>query len=344
MGSTFRNLPLLAIVLAPVACDRESTVPPDLAATQVPVRKAEASTLTAGVLNATSMPSGSGTPIVVETWTRPGDGSVMVRIPPGEFSMGSSDEDIDAVLAEWDSIPHDRSWFGDEQPQHTVYLDSYWIDQTEVTRSQYFACVNMGQCSLRLWCDPSGYPPSVRGPVDEHPIVCVTAYEAETYCRWVGARLPTEAEWEKAARGTDGRRYPWRGEFDCRKGNFKDEVDSAGLHRDWVVPGGPDCDGFGGTAPVGSFPTGASPYGVLDMEGNAMEWVADGFETDFYGASHSRNPQGPDVEWGHDRVVRGSSFSDVPRPAHSANRSFFSPISRGSVVGFRCAMSSAPTP
>jgi formylglycine-generating enzyme required for sulfatase activity len=193
------------------------------------------------------------------------DGMVMVSVPAGEFEMGSESGD------------------SDESPVHSVYLDAFWIDQTEVTNAMFAAFLNeQGNQSEggTTWLDAdiadalieqSGGQWAPKDGFGDHPVVEVTWYGVRAYCQWAGRRLPTEAEWEKAARGEDSRTYPWGEYFDCQKGNFDDEI----ILDIYVVPGGEGCDGYEHTAPVGSFPDGASPYGALDMAGNTWEWVAD---------------------------------------------------------------------
>jgi len=181
-----------------------------------------------------------------------GDDIPMVRIPAGEFIMGSTGEEI----VHWERMRCIGSHCGytdylsDEWPQMVVYLDEFEIDQVEVTYARYERCVEAGVCS----------PPREPAPSPDHPVLVAWA-DADAYCRWVGKRLPTEAEWEKAARGTDGRIYPWGNEWD-----------PARLKIHWVKG-----EGFT-TAPVGSYPQGASPYGALDMAGNAPEWVSDRYD------------------------------------------------------------------
>lgn len=170
------------------------------------------------------------TPSPVITWTRPADGAEMVFVPAGEFPMGSTDDDPEAR--------------DDEKPQHAVYLDAFWIDKTEVTHAKYDKCVEAGACVRQgCWFYNRKTSPSM-------PVLCVTWDEAQAYAGWVGGRLPTEAEWEKAARGTDGRLYPW--------GNSQPDLYKANYLSGLV----------GSLMPVNSRLDGASPYGALDMAGN----------------------------------------------------------------------------
>jgi formylglycine-generating enzyme required for sulfatase activity len=202
-----------------------------------------------------------------ETWIRPADGAVMVFVPAGEFQMGSTDADRDGR--------------DEEKPAHAVTLDAFWIDKTEVTNGQYRKCVEAGTCE-----EPSCWDNGDLNATDQ-PVVCVTWDDAQAYAVWAGGRLPTEAEWEKAARGTDGRLYPWGSNVpDCQRANYKGCVER--------------------TVSVGSHPDGASPYGALDMAGNVWEWVADWYDETYYSSAPTHNPQGPDS--GERRVIRGGSF------------------------------------
>jgi formylglycine-generating enzyme required for sulfatase activity len=250
-----------------------------------------------------------------ETWTRPSDGAKMVCVPAGEFLMGSTEAEIAAAIAEC-SGPLCKK-FSNEAPQHTVILDAYWIDQTEVTNAQYLACVSAGVCGwTRRYSDVAQDKPDL-------PVAGVTGENARTYAAWVGGRLPTEAEWEKAARGTDGRIYPW--------GNNPPDCSLANIA---------DCQT--GLVAVGSYPAGASPYGALDMAGNVWEWVADWYAEDYYVSSPERNPQGP--ETGADGILRGGALGEVWY-ARSACRSNFPPGNGNQAIGFRVVVpagSSAP--
>lgn len=222
----------------------------------------------------------------------------MVYIPAGEFMMGSTVEDLN----------RDE----DEEPSHTVYLEAYWIDKTEVTNAMF------GMCIASKNCQPPAQSKYYQVEVyANHPIIGVSWEQANAYCAWAGRRLPTEAEWEKAARGMDGRMYPW--------GNDLPNADLANFNQM-----------FDETQPVGSYPKGASPYGVLDMAGNAWEWVADGYSPDFYSTSPFENPLNESPI--NQRVLRGGNWNSNVEGIRSANR-FWAFPNRNDIDGFRCAKS-----
>jgi len=237
-------------------------------------------------------------------------GEPMVVVPAGEFTMGLS---ADAGLQEclrYQNVCY-RSWFTDDEPEHRVYLNAFYIDKYEVTQGDYDRCVTAGKCRENEKSD---------GLTGSHqPVVGVDWNDAKSYCEWAGKRLPTEAEWEKAARGTDGRMYPWGNqEVSCELANYK------------------DC--IGKTWPVGSKPAGASPYGVLDMAGNAQEWVADWYGKNYYRSSPSQNPKGPSS--GEYHVQRGAYWEQRAAYVHASNRiAGGMPTSgvRFDFDGFRCA-------
>ncbi len=245
-------------------------------------------------------------------------GVEMIRIPAGEFIMGSEDG------------------FPDEVPVHTVYLDTYYIDRFETTNAEYQRCVIDGACepprqfdccahqAVGTILDYYGNP-----AYDNYPVTWTNWYDAINYCEWRGVRLPTEAEWEKAARGTDGRTYPW--------GN--DDPTPAHLNFNW--PSGTfDQEPLGVTAPVGSYSLGASPYGVLDMAGNVYEWVQDVYAVDYYSRSPYENPTGPDPDDGGWRIARGGSFWNQAYRNRSSNRNnAYLPADLAHFdAGIRCAM------
>ena len=228
----------------------------------------------------------------------------MMYVPAGEFEMGTDD-----------GTPA-------EAPAHQVSLSAYWIDKTEVTMAMYEACADAGQCKGRAASQPS----------DQSPVTKLAWDDANTYCSFAGARLPTEAEWEKAARGTDGRLYPW--------GMDPDKLKTVNYSGDGKLP------------PVGSIPEGASPYGVLDMAGSAFEWVSDWYSSSYYAISPANDPTGPTT--GSNHVIRGGWFEwtkgyvnlvktfTTYRSTYRAGDGFYGRQMSGSPIytpgaGFRCA-------
>ncbi|HHZ83366.1 MAG TPA: hypothetical protein EYN60_05055 [Nitrospirales bacterium] len=230
----------------------------------------------------------------------------MALIPAGEFPMGSVKGSTHAKMS--------------EGPQRMVFLDAYYVDVYEVTTKDY--------AKFLLATQPQA--PKAWNQVDfakhgDRPVVGVTWDDAVAYCTWVGKRLPTEAEWEKAARGTDGRQYPW--------GNEAPTSDRATLTKKW--------DGYDTPTPVGSLEAGKSPYGIYDMAGNAMEWVSDWYDQNYYDTAPSKNPTGP--ETGKAGVVRGGGWGFLPKDVRAANRINPPHETRCTNIGFRCAKH-APDP
>jgi formylglycine-generating enzyme required for sulfatase activity len=242
------------------------------------------------------------------------DTAEMIHIPAGSFVRGSSDEQISAWTSACGSSC--RSWdLTDEAPQRSITLDSFFIDRTEVTVAQFKEFVEeTGYLSTaEQKGDPVQYTWRAFDALDrqEHPVRWMTWDDANAYCQWAGKRLPTEAEWEKAARGEDGRTWPWGNDWD-----------------DSRIP-------HGDTAPVESFANGASPYGILGMAGNVWEWVADWYEAQYYGASPGTNPLGPASS--SDRVLRGGGFNNAAWALRSANRHHGGAQGYAIDHGFRCA-------
>jgi formylglycine-generating enzyme required for sulfatase activity len=229
----------------------------------------------------------------------------MVSIPEGDFLMGADGTDA----------------LEDERPQHRVWVDRFEIDRYEVTTRRYAEFLSVtSRAEPWQWeaVDPARH--------HDRPVIGVSWFDAEAYCRWRGARLPTEAEWEKAARGSDGRLFPWGNRTPT------DEVANFGL--------GARFSYSQVLAPVQGYEPGRSPYGLHQMAGNVGEWVADWYGANYYETSASKNPAGP--ERGAFRVVRGGSWSDLPKYLLTYGRSKLPPETRNSYTGFRCARAVLP--
>lgn len=225
----------------------------------------------------------------------------LVEIPAGEFVMG-----IDGMQA-----------LEDEKPAHRPWVDTYMIDLHEVTTAQYAVYLSSSDDRPRPW----QWETVNLAEHGDRPVIGVDWFDAEAYCRWKGGRLPTEAEWEKAARGTDGRLYPWGNQVPTKDlANF---AIGARFSYSQVL------------LPVQSYEQGKSPYGLHQMAGNVYEWVKDWYQSNYYESSSPRNPQGP--ERGDFKVLRGGSWSDLPKYLLTYSRFKLSPETRNSYVGFRCA-------
>jgi formylglycine-generating enzyme required for sulfatase activity len=254
----------------------------------------------------------------------PLDGMVLLLVPKGTFTMGSN-----------------SSGYAAEKPAHQVTLDSFWIDKFEVTNGMFLKFVNATGTVTELekqnlswlfntngwysvagsgWRNPFGVNSSLDGRMD-HPVIQVTWNDAVKYCTWAGRRLPTEAEWEKAARGPDGNEYPW--------GNNAPSNDLANYG-----------DMIGDTVPDGSYPGNASPYGAMDMAGNVYEWVADWYSGSYYASSPTSNPTGPAS--GTHKVMHGGSWQLDVYNLHPYKREVSQPNYGNSNLGFRCALSANP--
>jgi formylglycine-generating enzyme required for sulfatase activity len=242
----------------------------------------------------------------------------MVRVPHGEFTMGSDDVDKEDKAAEFGIA---KPWFLDEHPAHKVNLPTYYIDKYEVTYAQYRAFVDQtGHHPPPDWTN--GAMPNGK---DQYPVAYVTWEDAAAFCQWAGKRLPSEAEWEKAARGTDGRMYPWGNEFDESKGNFNNQE--------------------GHSVPVGGYEAGKSPYGAYDMIGNVWEWTADWYQP-YPGNTWKTEKYGQKY-----KVLRGDSWSGLGHfspdeerliKAHFSHAGYRFPLNPRAYVndaGMRCAKS-----
>jgi formylglycine-generating enzyme required for sulfatase activity len=273
------------------------------------------------------------------------DGAEMVLVPAGEFWMGATPDGLEAIKRHCKQNPnidycqsghYDRN----ELPGHRVTLDAFYIDRFEVTNALFEKFVRAtrhrtaaeteggGAVWLRQdrrwqrswmkeanWRVPGGLGSSAQ---PTHPVVQVSWNDAALYCKWAGKRLPTEAEWEKAARGGEGYRFPWGNEWDQTRSNNARGDKSA-------------------SASVGSYPQGASPYGAHDMAGNVWEWVADWYEEGYYGVSPIHNPPGPAA--GTRRVARGGAWNNGSTLSETSRRLGRVPSGRSNVQGFRCAKS-----
>lgn len=249
----------------------------------------------------------------------PGPDAVLIR--GGVFTMGSNEYAIAHALGLCRREPRrddcSEEMFAVEYAPHEAFLSPFWIDRTEVTVARFQQCVATGYCAT-----PPGGSERPSPPAD--PITMVSFADAAAFCAWAGGRLPTEAEWERAARGTTGRVYPWGNVYNP----FLSNHGRFGLYE---LDG---ADGFLEVAPVGSFLDGRTPDGIEDLAGNVQEWVADWFAPE-YSKTSAVNPRGPDA--GEERVVRGGGYGS-PRPfLRGASRWKAPPWARRSWLGFRCA-------
>ncbi|GKS60010.1 hypothetical protein YTPLAS18_35370 [Nitrospira sp.] len=242
------------------------------------------------------------------------DGAPMILIPAGSFPMGVP--------------PGDRDGGRDEYPRHEVVLDAYYLDKFEVTNGQYIEFVRATNhrvpqhpkdSSRNLW--QKGMMPE---SVADRPVINVDWYDAEAYCKWAGKRLPTEAEWEKAARGGDDRRFPW--------GNVEPTAKHLNYLQKWT--------GEKTLMPVGSYEAGKSPFGLYDMAGNVWEWVNDWYDDHYYEKSPAKNPPGPTS--GTQKVLRSSGWAVEAPLVRIFTRVASDPKDRNESTGFRCAMDATP--
>ena len=279
---TYTPVPTSMPTATPSTAEAATMTPVELTATPTQASSAEAATMTPVELTATPT---QASPAEVE--------APMMAIPAGEFTMGSDVED--------------------ERPAHVVFVGAFEIDMFEVTNEEFARFVEETDYVTDAEKEGDSMPWRVYAEgKPKHPVVKVSWNDAKAYCEWVGKRLPTEAEWEKAARGTDARIYPWGNEWDVAKANTKEA-------------------GYRGTIIVGSLPDGASPYGVMDMAGNVAEWTADWFKA--YPGSGYQSPYFGEKY----RVIRGGGWFSDEKLVRTTERSASSVTLANDDVGFRCA-------
>jgi formylglycine-generating enzyme required for sulfatase activity len=264
--------------------------------------------LLSGAISACAPTTKAVTPTSASTPT-----DAMILIPAGEFTMGDSVEQA-MVECKKERDDCESAWFAAEAPAHTVNLPAFYIDPYEVTTGNYKRCVDAGTCTApRLTA--SATHPNYYGTAefDHYPVINVNWGQAKTYCEWHAARLPSEAEWEKAARGTDQRTFPWGEGADKTRANYQ-------------------ASGFGDPIAVGSYETGKSPYGVYDMAGNVWEWVSDWYDV-YPGGDPQANP-----DFGQKlRGLRGGAWLDPGNSIRASYRGQLDPTHDFGNIGFRCA-------
>jgi len=241
------------------------------------------------------------------------DGAPMVEVPAGSFPMGVPQGDRDGGL--------------DEYPRHDVFVDTFFIDKFEVTNGRYLEFVkatghripqNPKDPTRNLWQGAA-----ISDSLSDRPVINVDWFDAEAYCKWAGKRLPAEAEWEKAAKGTTDRRFPW--------GNVEPTVKHLNFNQKWI--------GEKTLMPVGSYEAGKSPFGAYDMAGNVWEWVNDWYDARYYEKSPAKNPKGPDS--GIKKVIRGAGWQNETPTVRIFTRVDSDLTIRNESTGFRCAITPA---
>lgn len=270
----------------------------------------------------------------------------MLLVPEGWFEMGSTPEEVEAAyqLGKKFYPETQKAWYEDEVPRHRVWLEAFYMDTTEVTNREYRQFMDAGGYTQQKFWSAEGWQFLQKNKLTApgfwtdsrlnqpaQPVVGVSWHEAEAYCRWAGKQLPTEAQWEKAARGTDRRLYPWgNAPVDGTRANYCD----AQCDQAWKDTR--ENDGYPYTAPVGSYPAGKSPYGIEDLAGNVWEWVQDWYAADYYGRSPERNPVNDTPT--QFRVLRGGGWLTPPAAVRAAPRTRLAPVNRDYGLGFRCVV------
>jgi formylglycine-generating enzyme required for sulfatase activity len=268
----------------------------------------------------------------------------MAYIPAGYVEMGSNDEEIDRAMEMFkdaEGVEPVRNWFDDEVPKHKIWVNDFYLDKYEVTNREYMKFVNAGGYVKSIFWSKDGQEwlseKKIRIPEcfddfrfndPDHPVVCISWYEASAYAKWAGKRLPTESEWERAARGDSNSIFPWGDNTSVKDG-----------YRANYHPGGENQnkDGYRFTAPVQAFSNGVSPLGIFQMAGNVWEWCEDWYGEDYYAKSPAKNPAGP--RNGTEKIVRGGSWLNSIISIRSSYRSYVDPKLRYSHIGLRCARS-----
>lgn len=314
--STKDSPSILVITDTPFSSFTETEIMPQLSPTNTAIPPTATLTLTPTLAPPTLTPTISLEDRYIDFQVNPKDGIPMVFVPSGEFIMGSNEDE-------------DPYFWGAEGPEHDVYVDAFWIYQTEVTNAMYQACMAEQACPKPLRNESrtvEDYYDNER--FADYPVIQVNYIDAIAYCVWAGGRLPTEAEWEKAARGTEGAIFPWGNE--ALKPEYANFCGSncPGAERERID------DGYYEIAPVGSFLVGASPYGALDMAGNVWEWVFDYFDQQYYINSPFNNPRGPLS--GSRRVIKGGSWTNPLSGLRPAARTSMPPQDGLDTLGFRC--------
>ncbi len=314
---SYRRLPSEGSSVPPLMVGAISTVTPMFFYHQAVERMTRALTPISAILIVWGLLAGGSESLAAESSAQAkevttvvgNDGAPMVLIPAGVFPMG---------------VPAgDRDGGRDEYPRHEVFLDAYFIDQFEVTNARYLNFVKA--TGHRIPSHPTNPSRSlwqgmeISESLADRPVVNVDWYDAAAYCQWAGKRLPTEAEWEKAAKGTTDRRFPW--------GNVEPTDKHLNYNQRWI--------GEKTLMPVGSYEAGKSPYGVYDMAGNVWEWVNDWYSARYYENSPAHNPKGP--ERGTKKVLRGAGWQSETPTVRIFTRVESDPTNRNESTGFRCA-------
>lgn len=329
-----RTIPV--VIIAAILAGGCSVEPP--AASSTPEPTGTSSPVPSATMTSTHTPAPTLTfTPEPQTRIREVDGAEMVYIYPGEFIMGITEERFQELLEvrEQEGDYWIETLFLSAVPEHPVYLDGYWMDRFEVTNAQFAAFLDVHgnqrvdgdlwygpeQNGFRVGLSGSGWVPAAG--YEEYPAAGVSWHAAAAYCEWVGGRLPTEAEWERAARGIDGRDYVW--------GEEQPDGVRANILTEWLFD----------TAPVGSYSGDVSPYGVMDMTGNVAEWTSDWYYQDYYAESPYENPAGHEQEYSPQGVktLRGGHYLSVfPVNGLAYQRAANYPGFTGNAYGFRCVV------